>query len=588
MKSIKIFALFFALLLIGQSCRKDSDNYTEILPTIEPQIRTISSVIGTVKDEQGRAVSDAIVWFENKSVVTDELGVFQFKDEMLYSSGTYIQVKKEGYFHGSRRFYPSKGNTSMINIELMPLNKVADFSSSEAKTVTFENVEMDFEANSIVKEDGSAYSGTVNVAAKYLDPTLLSTLNQMPGDLTGVAGDQSRVVLTSMAMIAVELLDDAGNELQVKNGKTVDVKIPVPGELQNRAPESIPMWHFDEEIGTWIEEGSANLVNGMYETSLAHFTFWNCDIPNDFIFLKGSVVNRGVPIQGVSVVVTQVDGGTSASTITDPNGFFCGYVPNGEDLLLEIFNVCGTLIYSTTIPASEIDVTLDPINLYIELNSATISGSVALCDGTPSPQTFISVSQGDLNNIISVNDDLIFSGNVFYCDENEELAVGATDPLNGLASNTITYSVEGDLDVGEIFLCEDQIIPIIMYEYGDISYSAIFYDNVTDDSTSVYYEIQTIEEGKDLYTVTVLNWNTNIVNNNTFLHKEGQPGNPAIIELNEAGFRANGTGSTNIVSQAGTDFFVSTGTLPFIEVTNQTLFDESYTELFYYIAFELE
>ena len=76
--------------------------------------------------------------------------------------------------------------------------------------------------------------------------------------------------------------------------------MPVPAEISTIVhQQSIPMWHFDEDQGTWVEEGEATLVNGEYEATLAHFSFWNYDVPSNFIHLSGSVFNGGVPVQGM-------------------------------------------------------------------------------------------------------------------------------------------------------------------------------------------------------------------------------------------------------------------------------------------------
>lgn len=454
MKTIKILAVLFAIAIIGQSCRNDSDEYIVTPPVPEPEIKVTSSVLGTVIDAEGYAVEGAMVTFEDKVIFTDNLGVFQFRNEQLYSSGTYIKVSKEGFFEGSRRFYPTSKKTSLVAIELIPLEIVGNFNSAEGSLQKYQKFDLNFEANSIVNEDGSAYSGNVNIAAKYLDPTYQNTLDQMPGDLTGTTIDQNRVVLTSIAMVAVELMDDNGNELQIKEGKTVEAKIPVPTSLQNDAPTSIPMWYFDESAGTWVEEGSASYEDGDYVTHLSHFSFWNCDIPNDMVFLKGSIANRGIPIQGISVVLKVNNRATSASTITDAEGFFCGFVPKDQDLTLEVYNRCGNIFYTTTIPSSDSDIMLEPINLFEETHIATISGSVALCNGTPSSQTYVSASQGILNNVIAINEDFTFAANVSYCDESE-LLVSAVDPINVLVSEVSSYSIEENIEVGTIELCED-------------------------------------------------------------------------------------------------------------------------------------
>ena len=458
MKLLKLVSFFFLIAVISQSCRKDSNEFIITPPIIEPEIKVVSSVLGIVIDDNGDAVEGATITFEDLITFTDENGVFQFNNEKLNSNGTFLKVTKNGFFDGSRKFYATERKTSRVLIELIPKKEVGEFISSDISTITFENVSLTFEANTIMNSDKSAYSGNVNVAAKYLDPTLIETLNQMPGDLTGTNTESDQVALTSMAMIAVELFDDNGNKLQVKDENTVDVKIPVPTSLLDDAPTTIPMWYFDEEVGSWIEEGFATLINGNYEAALPHFTFWNCDIPSGLVFLKGSIVNRDIPIQGANVVVSLANGGTSASTLTDGEGFFCGYVPAGEDLILEIYNKCGDVIYSLNIPASEEDILLDPINLYIEANLATVSGSVSLCNGVASPQTYINIRQGLFNNIVIINDDLTFSANVSYCDDNNDLLVRAVDPINALYSETLTFNVDNNIITGEIIICDEYIL----------------------------------------------------------------------------------------------------------------------------------
>ncbi len=598
MKTTKIFVLLCIIAILGHSCRNDSDDFTVTPPVIEPAVIVTSSVLGTVIDNNGISVKGAMVTFEDQVTFTDDNGVFQFNDEQLYSSGTYIKVSKDGFFDGSRRFYASEGNTSIIAIELIPTEEVAEFSSLDGSIISFENVELNFKANSIMKEDGAVYSGNVNVVAKYLDPTLLNTLNQMPGDLTGTASDQNRVVLTSFAMIAVELLDDNGNKLQIQQGKTVDAKIPIPETLLDNAPATIPMWHFDEELGRWIEEGAATLVNGMYETSLAHFSFWNCDVSSNAIFLKGSITNRTFPIQGVNVVITVAGGGASASTITDVNGFFCGFVPNGVDLVLEISDHCGNLIYSTTITASEVDILLNPINLNIEINVALISGSVALCDGTPSSYTYVSTNQGILNNIIPVKDDLTFSGSIVYCDEESELSIRAIDPLNALASAVSTYSIDGIIETGVIELCEEQISPIFILKYGAVTDNWILHNKNNSDpaDVNVNHFVEHIENGmqngeilyKESYTIVTLDTDAGLLNDVYITFVEGQPLQDAEILVGLSGFKASGISSTQKVTQGEKNYLISTGTLSDIEITTPAWYDPSYVELFYYLAIELD
>ena len=50
-------------------------------------------------------------------------------------------------------------------------------------------------------------------------------------------------------MVGAELRDNSGNILKLAPGKTATVSFsPIPVSLQASAPQSIPLWHFDETV----------------------------------------------------------------------------------------------------------------------------------------------------------------------------------------------------------------------------------------------------------------------------------------------------------------------------------------------------
>lgn len=572
-----------------QSCREDSNLVNTTPPTPETTINVLGSVMGSVIDDNGQAVADADVRFNGLTTTTDEYGIFQFIDEQLHANGTYIKVEKDGYFLGSRKFYPAAGSTSRITVELMPMEEVVSFASSAGEKVQFEGVEIAFGNNSIMTEDGADYNGNVKVFAQYLDPTLNATFDQMPGDLTAMNAEDERVGLTTFGMVAVELRDDNGNELQVKTGMTVDITTPVPADLLASAPQTIPMWHFDEDQGTWVEEGEATLVNGSYETQLGHFSFWNYDVPSNFIHLSGSVFNRGVPVENVFIKITNTDNGSVGSGYTNNLGVFGGYVPNGAVLTLEVYDQCGTLIYTTTVGPFEEDVVLDPFNLNILVDQVTISGSVTSCDGEPSDATYVVVQQGELTSILSVEENNEFQGNIFYCNAESDLTVGAVDPINGLASANSTFTIDGEVDAGILELCEESLSSHLFFQFGN---EEILIDNSNtgQDSTFIFtYSTQTINGTPDkvIYTITVLDWATLDVYNFNLIYVEGVPIQNVLIPIPSAGFEASGEATIMVVEQGGTEFITATGTLPVTNITDPSLYDPSYDPLYFHFALEL-
>ena len=577
--------------LAMQSCREDSDIINVTPPnTTTPQfgMSIQGSVLGTVVDENGEVLEGATVTYGGLTEITDEYGVFQFNDTEMYTGGTYVEVEKDGYFHGSRKFYPTADAVSRVNVKMIPMVEVASFSSTVGDNVTFEGVKIAFGNNSIMNEDGSEYNGNVKVFAKYLDPTLLETLNEMPGDLTAMNADDERVILTSYGMVAVELRDDSGNELQVKTGSTAEITMPVPTDIVGNAPATIPLWHFDEDLGTWIEEGEATLISGEYVGEVSHFSYWNCDDPSIMIHLSGSVFNRGVPVSGVLVKVTLANDNASGSGLTNSQGVFGGFVPKDEVLVIEVFDHCGVLIYTTTVGPFSEDTVLDPFNLTISSLQAIVSGTVTACEGEPSAATYAVIVQDDFTNVIPLEADNTFATNIFYCEEGDEITVGAVDPINQLASANSVFTVEGNVNVGNLELCEESISQHLYAEYGDQVFN---YNETASTLDSLIYSTQTlIQNGAPdivIYAGITLDWDTGSVVEFTLEYQEGNPLKNASLTIPTSGFKAEGEVNIQKVAQGGQEYITATGTLTNVTVTDETLYDESYNPVFFSIAIRL-
>ena len=82
------------------------------------------------------------------------------------------------------------------------------------------------------------------------------------------------------------------------------MSIPVGSTQTSSAPAEIPLWYFDETNGVWKEEGKATLQGNEYVGEVSHFTFWNCDISWDLIYLDGSVLLEGVNLEGAYVCLS--------------------------------------------------------------------------------------------------------------------------------------------------------------------------------------------------------------------------------------------------------------------------------------------
>jgi uncharacterized protein (TIGR02145 family) len=361
LRAISVSMVLFALVFIA-SCKKDDDT-TDTPPDNNPPTpgtlvgnsRTVD-VIGQVFDESGAPLMGATVHagYGSQSVLTDERGFFRLLDIAGFENIALVKVSKAGYFDGSRSFVPTDGQ-NRVRIALLAKNDAGSFNAAAGGQVSLEGVTIDFTPGSIAL-NGQPYSGNVNVAINSMDPSDTWNMSQqMPGSLVGANGQQLDV-LRSLGMAGVELTDDSGQELQLQAGSTATVRFEVPASLIADAPATIPLWHYSESQGYWVREGEATLDGTAYEGEVSHFSFWNCDIPAEahlftLTLLDDAHGGSANPIEGAHVVITSTVFGPRDG-YTDSNGVVSGLVPANEELVVNVYIICGnteTLVYTGAI-----------------------------------------------------------------------------------------------------------------------------------------------------------------------------------------------------------------------------------------------
>ncbi|MEX1188164.1 MAG: FISUMP domain-containing protein [Bacteroidia bacterium] len=295
-------------------------------------------VYGQVLDEEGFPLAFAKVKIGNLEQLTDNYGVFNFDEAAIQEKVGRLLVSKDGYFSGSRTF-ATKNSGSNLKIRLIRKTLVASFNSPNSVSFEFEGVNMTIPSNA-VSFNGIPFVGQVGIYANYINPEGIHFNEEMPGNLIA-SQNASLFGLTSFGMLAIEMIDSVGNELNLSNGSSALLNLPLSSSLQTSAPNTIDLWSYSEEFGYWINEGQANKQNNSYVAQIPHFSFWNCDIPWEAILLNGVVNDQdGNPISGVKVNISTANLGSSFD-ITNNNGEFEGFVPANTQLDLTITNECG-------------------------------------------------------------------------------------------------------------------------------------------------------------------------------------------------------------------------------------------------------
>ncbi len=449
MKNFTLRLLVVSLLLLTiNACNKDEETDPNNTNTSSNLFGSTVSVTvkGKVCDVNGTAISGAVVKSGNVNVTTDVNGVFILNNISANQKLGCVIVEKAGYFKCVRSFVPKTGGNE-LQIQLLAKSIDGTINSSTGGTVSIQNGSVTLPANGVTLNN-SAYTGNVNVAIKHFDPTSANFNDAMPGSLVGVENNTVSS-LTSYGMLGVELTDNNGHLLQIASGKTATLKFKVPTSLQASAPASIDLWSLDETKGYWKKEGVANLVNNEYVGQVSHFSFWNCDKPNSFVYINGKILNNQTqqPLQNATVTITSVAFG-SASDQTNSQGMYNGLVPNGENLTISVSLSCNGggsgIVYTATLPALSSNTSISDISVSLP-NQTLLSGTVVGCNNQPLNNSYLIID----NKIVYTNNGYF---NYTACGSSLNVACYGTNPwVSGQVQNVTLTG--GNQNIGNIIVC---------------------------------------------------------------------------------------------------------------------------------------
>lgn len=449
MRTLKISLLLMISLFLTTltSCEKDD-------PTTQPQnppsgnynfelgAAKTASFFGTIIDESKNPMGGVAVSIGASSAVTDANGVFFIENASVNENHAFVKAEKNGFFLGSRSVVPTDG-VNTIKIMMLQKQNIGSFDASAGGSVNGNGITIDFQAG-VVDASGNTYTGTVEVAAKYIDPESDDFADYMPGNLIGADANGGNY-LESYGMVAIELTDGNGNELQPADGKEATVSFPLSAGLLSDAPATINLWHFDDARGFWEREGEAVLDGNVYKASVSHFSFWNCDIPTAYVNIEGRVIDDfGAGLPSIQVRIVSTGFGTGFG-YTDASGYYAGIVPAGDDLTLEIYLDCG-LVHSVSIGVLASDYTVPDITLPTLLTTI-VSGNIVDCSSAPVANGYVKLGNGDVIFVVSG----AFS--TVVCDGDDiDVQAFDLDALN--ESGVFSYTVSGaSYSVGTIMAC---------------------------------------------------------------------------------------------------------------------------------------
>jgi len=329
MKLNKILFGTFMIATVGLMCACSSDddnggggnnNQQEREKEVKGEMKK-AELLGFVKDTNGNPLAGVKVGSGTAVTTTDATGAFALTDIEVVKGRTVVDFSKEGYFDIVRSYTEAskdKWEVVMVSKANNTITTNATYNASSAKTLkTNAGMEVKMPADGYKDaKTGKDYTGTVKSEMLYLNPDDDNFATMMPGgDLAAVDASNQTVQLVSYGMTKVEMTDQNGNALQLKDGKEATLTFPIPESLKNNTPATIPLWSFNESTGLWEEEGSATLQNGVYVGTVKHFSWVNLDWPEKRVTViikvktkKGTLVPWTVVHVGQTTCTTNSQG----------------------------------------------------------------------------------------------------------------------------------------------------------------------------------------------------------------------------------------------------------------------------------------
>lgn len=467
--------LLTLLLLVSMftACKKDKNPIVNN-PTVT------SSIFGRVVDENGNGVYGATAIAGGKTTTTDINGIFRISNATLDKNHASVKITKAGFFDGSRTFIASPAGLANVQIRLLTKTLGGTFSSTSGATISITaDATVSFPANAIKRADGTIYTGTVNVYATYLDPTDANLSTKMPGDLLGIQTDNSERILQSFGMLNIELEDASGNKLNIADGKEATISTTVPVSLLATAPTSIPLWHFDTNIGLWKEEGYATLTGNKYIGNVKHFTWWYMAIPaGSTIELTMRLVDRtGAPVSrytrltsGGIVVVFDV-------TASGYDGRLYEYIQAGTGPYnLEYLDNCGNWIFIQTVGPYTTNTDLGNVTVTSPFDDITYTGNITNCSSSPVANGYVKYTIG-INEYFTPTDAAgNFSFTVYTCSGASTVTITPYDMTTLQLGSSTTYTLPtttATIALGTLVACGSIVDEYVKFQIdGGIMYDA--------------------------------------------------------------------------------------------------------------------
>jgi len=451
---MKNFLTILLFSLILASCQREPAEMIELEPPIINQSTELveGNVVGFVVTDFNEPLEGAKVNLNGFETITDTEGKFLFDGVGLYADGTFITIDKPGYHQATRKFYALEGEINVVGIEMIPSGFDDFFLSNSGKSVTYQNIEIDFPSGEYQLTNNESYSGEVKVDFLHIPQGSSNASIRMPGDLTGNDKNFDPVALSNFGIFKIGLESSSGDELIFPNEMKVDFAYAMNDQIFSES--ILSLWHLDVENGTWLESGEAELINGSYVGELNNSGYWMLGLAYDYVEIEGSLIDLGSSFNMTRLDIQNLSASYQNTTHTTMSGKFLTRLPKHLELEMAIFHECTVERQAENLGILNVDQILPPIEVEMALENIEISGRIENCNGEDTSRPYLKIDFGEANYMYRCDDQGRFDFSFSNC-EGEEVSIIAIDDNQSTTSGNLLFPIHNQIDVGEIQTCSE-------------------------------------------------------------------------------------------------------------------------------------
>lgn len=463
--------------ILLNACTK-SDQLAELPPvekSTETELETIS-LQGRITDQQAAPIAGAVVRSGNYVTTTDINGNYRFSSIRVKSTSGLVEVLVNGFFREYKGFEVMPETEHYVRMQLVPLNNGVRFAAASGGIYNLPSgsgIEIGPDAMSEAA-NGQQYTGTVQANAFSKDADDPAFYGVIPGS-KGRDIQNKAVSVQFISAVVTELTGDAGQQLQLKTGKSATVRFPIPESKMMNIPGAVSLWYYDPVNSEWKEEGKAHREGNFYVAQVPHFSTWAVGTALPAAPLKATITDiTGEALSFARIQLYSADGKQllGSPVHTNNKGNLLMNAPSNQAMEIRIINSCDEVLASQQINTGSSSNWLGTIKAGTTgRNNLVLSGKVQNCKAAPIYKGWVNVVIDGQQYKASINNgNFQLSLNRCY-NTNTYAKITAVDEEGNQESNSIMKEVStGSVDLGLLSTCNKRNMQYISYTLNGTNY----------------------------------------------------------------------------------------------------------------------